>query len=121
MPDIGATVSRHQSRAGEPRAAPLRGFLSSLPLVGAPMILYAVEADGGVARLITSLVQRVLSDGDRTLFVETRQSVYRVVLDEAHVELPRPNRLQVSFDGYELTVAPDAPRDDDAEDLESND
>jgi hypothetical protein len=69
MPDIGASVYRQQDRAGEPRSAPLR--------------------------LITSLVQRVSSEADRTLFVEARQS--------------------------ELTVTPRAPRDDDAEDAEGND
>ena len=121
MPDIGATISRRDNRAGGRRTAPMRGFLSSLPSVGVPLILYAPEADGSVARLITSLVQRVLSDPDGTLFVETRQSVYRVVLDEPIAELPRPTRMRISFDGYELTVAPHAPGEGDEEDVESND
>ncbi len=121
MPDIRATVSRRENLATGQRFTPLRGFLSTLPRAGAPLIVYAPEADGGVARLTTSLVQRVLSAPDGTLFVETRQSVYCVVLDEPLVELPPPSRMHVSFDGYELTVAPHSPCDTDAEDVESSD
>ena len=119
MPDIRATVSRRANRAGGRRTAPIRGSLSSLPRVGAPLIVFVVDTDGRVDRLITSLVERVLNDGDGTLFVETRQSVYRVELDEPIVELPRPTRMRVSVDGFELTVTDAC--DDDADDVESND
>jgi hypothetical protein len=120
MTAIAATVSRRGSRWGGTRTAPLRGFLQSLPRVGAPIILLAPGSDGTVARLITSLVVRVLSDPDGALFAETRQSVYRVQLDQPIAELPPVSRSRVSFDGYELTVAPGVPSDDDADGLETD-
>lgn len=110
-----AEVRRHGARGGRgdgTRMPPLRGFLTALPRAGAPMILYWPGEDGKVARLITSLVDRVLMDPNgRDLYVETRQSVYRVTLDEPVLQLgpasPRPG----SFAGFERTVAPDAPGD----------
>lgn len=119
MPDIAATVSLCGSRGGRSRA--VRGYLATLPNVGAPMILFAPEATGSVARLITSMVERVLADPDGSLFVQTRRSVYRVVLDEPVAELPPPSRVRVSFDGFELTVTPAAPTDDASGDVETID
>jgi hypothetical protein len=114
MPDIAATVTRVESRSGRRRSAPLRGFLTTLPRVGAPLILFVPEEGGSVARFVSSIAQRVLADPDGTVYVKTRHSVYRVELDERVAELPPP--LRVSFDGYELTVAPAGPSDDAAAD-----
>lgn len=120
MPDIAAVVTRIESRAGRQRPEPLRGFLTSLPRVGAPLILFVPEPGGSVARFISSIAQRVLADPDGTVFVKTRRSVYRVELDEPVAELPPP--LRVSFDGYEVTVAPAAASDDAvADDAETGD
>ena len=111
MPDIPAVVQRHVPRSARSHATdakPMRGFMRTLPRVGAPLILLVPEADGGLGRLVTSLVQRVLMDpGGRRLFVETRRSTYYVTLDEPIADLPPPMRARVSFDGQEVTVAPD--------------
>ena len=120
MPDIAATVSLCGTDGGR-RAASLRGYLAILPHVGAPMILFAPEPTGSVARLITSIVERVLADPDGSLFVQTRRSVYRVTLDEPTVDLPPAVRMRLSFDGFELTVTPAAPTDDASDDVETID
>jgi hypothetical protein len=99
----------------------VRGYLATLPQAGVPMILFAPEATGSVARLITSMVERVLADPEGSLFVQTGRSVYRVTLDEPIAELPPPSRVRLSFDGAELTVAPAAPTDDASGDVETID
>jgi hypothetical protein len=112
MPDLRASVRRCSSSANSPggsRIPPLRGFLPYVPRVGEPLILYTPEPDGGVARLITSAVQRVLMDpGGLELFVETRRTTYVVRLEEPLRELVRPPRLRVTFDGFEMTVTSDS-------------
>lgn len=120
MPDILATVRRRDSSRSRPRAhadETLRGFLRALPQVGTPLILYVPRPDGGLDRLVTSIVQRVLMDANgRDLFVSTRRSSYAVTLDEPAETLPPPLRTRVSFDGVEVTqhpASPDAAAEDD--------
>lgn len=121
MPDIAATVSLCACRRGRRGAASLRGHLATLPQVGSPLILFSPEPTGTVARLITSLVERVLAGPNGSLYVQTRRSVYQVTLDEPIAELPPPVRMRLSFDGFELTVAPGAPTDDASGDVETID
>jgi hypothetical protein len=110
MPDIAAVVQRQlksSARSGAAADPPLRGMLSALPRVGAPLILLVPDDEGGLGRLVTSLVDRVLMHPDgRVLFVETRRSTYRVTLDQPIAALPPPFRANVSFDGNEITVTP---------------
>src|SRR6266404_3429525 len=105
MPDIAAVVRKCRVGKTHLRSAPICGFLPRVPSAGAPLILYAPDSDGTLARLITSLVQRVLMDPERReLFVETRQSVYHVTLDEPAPCVAESPRGRVSFDGFEITV-----------------
>jgi hypothetical protein len=85
------------------------------------MILIVPLPDGGVDRLITSQVQRVLINPNGIVFVETRQSVYRVTPDEPIAVLPPPPRMRPSFDSFDLTIAPDSLLDDTSEDAEESD
>src|SRR4051812_13698585 len=121
MADLRASVSRRDARLGGLRTEPICGFLPSLPRVGVPLILYAQSSDGRIASLLTSLVERMLIAPDGALFVQTRQSVYRVTLDEPVVDLPPPTRLGISLDGYALTVASSAPTDASTDGIDRND
>lgn len=120
MADLRASVSRRDTCGGL-RTAPIHGFLPSLPRVGVPLLLYASASDGTVASLMTSIVERMLIAPDGALFVQTRQSVYRVTFDEPLVELPPPTRVRVSLDGYALTVESSEPDSDSADGIETND
>lgn len=109
MPDILATVRRRSAgrSRGHAAAESLRGFLRALPRVGTPLVLYVPRSDGGLDRLVTSIVQRVLMDANgRDLFVSTRRSSYAVTLDEPAGTLPPPMRTRVSFDLIEVTQHP---------------
>jgi hypothetical protein len=115
MPDIPAVVRRCRTSRTHRRvggAAPIRGFLPRVPRVGAPLIFYMPDSDGNLARLITSCIERVLMDPQgQELFVETRQSVYHVILDQPAPVVAASPRPRASFDGFEITVAPDSPCD----------
>ena len=121
MADLRASVSRRDGRFGGLRTAPIDGFLPCLPRVGVPLLLYASSSNGTVASLMTSVVERMLIAPDGALFVQTRQSVYRVSFDEPLVDLPPPTRLRVSLDGYALTVESTESPDDGADGIDGID
>jgi hypothetical protein len=60
-----------------------RGFLTCTPQVGAALVI--IQDDG--MQLMTSPVVRVLSDGEGRAWVETTNSIYRLVLLTPAAEL----------------------------------
>ena len=57
------------------------GYLLSRPLVGRGMVLFR---DPNGRRMVTTAVRRILkSDDEDTLYVETENSVYRLLIREA--------------------------------------
>ncbi len=55
----------------------IEGRLAALPRVGESIVVFR---DDKMSRLITSTVIRILSGPDGSLYAETRNSVYRVVV-----------------------------------------
>jgi hypothetical protein len=57
------------------------GFLLSEPVVGRGMVLFR---DPNGRRMVTTSVRRILGGSDDgVLYVETENSVYRIIMDEA--------------------------------------
>lgn len=55
----------------------IEGTLAELPRVGESIMVFKEDK---MTRLITSTVIRILSDSDGTLYAQTHNSVYRIVL-----------------------------------------
>ncbi len=103
MPDLRARVSRRDTRRGDARSEAIHGFLADLPRIGAPLVCFAQSAGGRVASVTTSPVDRILIAPDGALFIQTRQSVYRVILDAPVIELPAPERARATVDGFDAS------------------
>lgn len=62
------------------------GFLLSEPVVGRGMVLFR---DPNGRRMVTTAVRRILAGSDDgVLYVETENSVYRIMMDEGASALP---------------------------------
>lgn len=76
-----ATKIRNSGRSQGSTAAVVgksyEGFLISEPVVGRGMVIFR---DPNGRRMVTTSVRRVLTTGERLLYVETENSVYRLAI-----------------------------------------
>lgn len=90
MVSVTAKKVREAAKLGQGRSSSrvYTGFLISYPLVGRGMVIFR---DPHGHRMITTPVRRVLGspgEGDRVLYVETENSVYRLTFHEPMVAAP---------------------------------